>query len=133
MVRQPTLVRVDNPRHRLMSEEIFGPILTVYVYEDSDWDDILKVVDSTGPYALRAVFAQDRAAVDHATAAFGIRRKLLHQRQAHWCCCRSSRLAAQGAAEPTTSGSHESDALDFAAHDQGKPLPTHQWRYSFLD
>ena len=66
---EPTLVRVDDPRHRLMSEEIFGPILTVYVYDDEDWTDILKVVDDTGPYALTgAVFAQDRAAIDHATA-----------------------------------------------------------------
>jgi 1-pyrroline-5-carboxylate dehydrogenase len=67
---EPTLVQVDDPRHRLMSEEIFGPILTVYVYDDSKWEDILEVVDSTGPYALTgAVFAQDRAAVDQATAA----------------------------------------------------------------
>ena len=66
----PTLVQVDDPGHRLMSEEIFGPILSVYVYEDSDWDDILGVVDRTGPYALTgAVFSRDRAAVDQATAA----------------------------------------------------------------
>ena len=67
---EPTLVRVDDPRHRMMQEEIFGPILTVYVYDDADWDDILTVVDQTGPYALTgAVFSRDRAAVDQATAA----------------------------------------------------------------
>jgi 1-pyrroline-5-carboxylate dehydrogenase len=67
---EPTLVEVDDPKHRLMSEEIFGPILTVYVYEDHQWCDILKTVDETGPYALTgAVFSQDRAAVDEATAA----------------------------------------------------------------
>ena len=67
---EPTLVEVDAPDHRLMSEEIFGPILTVYVYDDADWAETLQIVDQTGPYALTgAVFAQDRAAVDEATAA----------------------------------------------------------------
>ena len=58
---EPTLVQVDTPTHRLMTEEIFGPILTVYVYEPSDWDTLLETVDSTSPYALTgAIFARDR-------------------------------------------------------------------------
>lgn len=66
---EPTLVQVDDPKHRLMREEIFGPILTVYVYDDADWAETLQLVDQTGPYALTgAVFARDRAAVDQATA-----------------------------------------------------------------
>ena len=64
----PTLVRVDNPNHRLMEEEIFGPIATVYVYPDDQWESILEVVDSTSPYALTgAVFSIDRYAIKQAT------------------------------------------------------------------
>jgi 1-pyrroline-5-carboxylate dehydrogenase len=64
---QPTLVQVEDPHHRLMEEEIFGPIVTLYVYEDSKWDEILEVVDKTSPYALTgAVFSQDRYAIQTA-------------------------------------------------------------------
>lgn len=65
---EPTLVQVDDPRHRLMTEEIFGPILTVYVYEDARWHEALDLVDSTSPYALTgAVFSRDRYAVAEAS------------------------------------------------------------------
>ena len=65
---QPTLVEVDDPRHRLMEEEIFGPIATVYVYDDSKWSETLDLVDTTSPYALTGcVFARERAAVIEAT------------------------------------------------------------------
>jgi 1-pyrroline-5-carboxylate dehydrogenase len=67
---QPTLVETDNAGHRLMREEIFGPLVTVLEYEDATWNDVLDVVDRTAPYALTgAVFAQDRRAVVEATAA----------------------------------------------------------------
>ena len=60
----PTVFRTSNPRHRLMQEELFGPVLTVYVYEDAHYAETLQLVDSTSPYALTgAVFAQDRTAV----------------------------------------------------------------------
>lgn len=63
----PTIVRVEDPCHALMQEEIFGPVLTVYVYEDARWEEVLKLVDGTSPYALTgAVFARDRAAVAQA-------------------------------------------------------------------
>ena len=53
-----------------MEEEIFGPILTLYVYEDKDWKKTLKLVDETSPYALTgAIFAQDRYAINEATKA----------------------------------------------------------------
>jgi 1-pyrroline-5-carboxylate dehydrogenase len=68
---QPTLFRVDDPKHRLMAEEIFGPICTAFVYDDSEpgaWDEVLELVDSTSPYALTgAIFAQDRRVVHHAS------------------------------------------------------------------
>ncbi|MGC8040584.1 aldehyde dehydrogenase family protein, partial [Salmonella enterica] len=53
-----------DPRHALMENEIFGPVLTVYVYQDSQWNEVLQLVDSTSPYALTgAVFATERAAI----------------------------------------------------------------------
>ena len=65
---EPTLVEVNDPQHRLMREEIFGPILTVYPYPDDQWNETLNLVDSTSPYALTgAVFARDRSAVLDAT------------------------------------------------------------------
>lgn len=66
----PTLVRVDDPHHRLMEEEIFGPVVTAFVYEDAAWDEALRLVDSTSPYALTgAVFARDRGVIDQASVA----------------------------------------------------------------
>ena len=48
-----------------MEEEIFGPVLTIYIYEPKDWNETLKLVDSTSPYALTgAVFAQNKVVVD---------------------------------------------------------------------
>jgi len=65
---QPTLFRVDDPRHRLMAEEIFGPICTAYVYDDAQWAETLELVDTTSPYALTgAIFARDRHVVSQAT------------------------------------------------------------------
>jgi 1-pyrroline-5-carboxylate dehydrogenase len=65
----PTLVEVDDPADRLMREEIFGPLLTVYPYADGDWAWALSLVDTTSPYALTgAVFAQDPAAIAEAKA-----------------------------------------------------------------
>jgi len=61
---RPTLIRTDNPLYETMCEEIFGPIVSVYVYPDQAWEEALDLVDSTSPYALTgAVFANDRAAV----------------------------------------------------------------------
>jgi 1-pyrroline-5-carboxylate dehydrogenase len=66
----PTLVQAPEPGYRLMCEEIFGPVVTVYVYEDRAWSDTLSVIDRTSPYALTgAVFARDRRAVREATWA----------------------------------------------------------------
>lgn len=63
----PTLAEVNDPADRLMQEEIFGPVLSVYPYPDSDWAGALALVDRTSPYALTgAVFAQDPAAIAEA-------------------------------------------------------------------
>ena len=66
---RPTVVEVDDPHSRLMEEEIFGPVLTIWVYEDARLDEAIATCDATSPYALTgAVFAQDRAAVASLTA-----------------------------------------------------------------
>jgi 1-pyrroline-5-carboxylate dehydrogenase len=63
----PTLIETRDPGYRLLCEEIFGPVVTAYVYDDSKWTETLEVVDKTSPYALTgAVFANDRAAVRQA-------------------------------------------------------------------
>jgi 1-pyrroline-5-carboxylate dehydrogenase len=67
---EPTVIEVKDPRHPLMQNEIFGPVLSVYVYADQQWDEVLQLVDGTSPYALTgAVFANDRAAVVQAQQA----------------------------------------------------------------
>ena len=64
----PTVVRVDDPKHRLMVEEIFGPVATVYVYEDSALDETIELVDTSTPYALTGgIFARDRAVLSDLT------------------------------------------------------------------
>jgi 1-pyrroline-5-carboxylate dehydrogenase len=66
----PTLVEAKDPGYRLLCEEIFGPVVTTYVYDDAKWEETLSIVDQTSPYALTgAVFAQDRRAVVQATSA----------------------------------------------------------------
>ena len=61
---EPTIFLVENPHHFLMEEEIFGPVLTMYVYPDGEYEETLKLVDETSPYALTgAVFASDQGAL----------------------------------------------------------------------
>ena len=64
---RPTLITTEDPMVRHMQEELFGPIVTLHIYPDNAWDDTLRLVDRTSPYALTgAVFARDRAAIVHA-------------------------------------------------------------------
>jgi 1-pyrroline-5-carboxylate dehydrogenase len=64
---RPTLIQAQRPDYTTMCEEIFGPVVTVYVYPDGEWNRALELVDVTSPYALTgAVFAADRRAVGQA-------------------------------------------------------------------
>jgi 1-pyrroline-5-carboxylate dehydrogenase len=64
---EPTVIETRDPKFRLMRDEIFGPVVTTYVYDENRWGDTLDLVDSTAPYGLTgAVFAEDRAAVQEA-------------------------------------------------------------------
>ncbi len=63
---EPTIVRVDDPRHAVMHEELFGPLLAIHVYDDAGLDEMLTIADGTSPYALTgAIFAQDREALSY--------------------------------------------------------------------
>jgi 1-pyrroline-5-carboxylate dehydrogenase len=67
---EPTLIQVKDPQYRTMCEELFGPVLTVYVYPDNAWRQTLQLVDRTSPYALTgSVFGRDRAAIEEARTA----------------------------------------------------------------
>jgi 1-pyrroline-5-carboxylate dehydrogenase len=65
---EPTVIEANDPKYVTMCEELFGPVLTIYVYDENKFEDTLKLVDSTSAYALTgAVIAQDRYAVELAT------------------------------------------------------------------
>ncbi|RTL60244.1 MAG: L-glutamate gamma-semialdehyde dehydrogenase [Sphingobacteriales bacterium] len=65
---QPTIIEAKDPNYVTMCEEIFGPVLTVYIYPANSFEKTLELVDKTSPYALTgAIIAQDKAAVELAT------------------------------------------------------------------
>ena len=67
---EPTIIVTTNPKYTTMETELFGPVVTIYVYEDSDWETTLELVDQTSEYALTgAVFSKDRYAIEQATIA----------------------------------------------------------------
>ena len=64
---EPTVIETEDPEFRTMREELFGPVVTAYVYPEKQWDDTLELVDRTAPYGLTgAVFARDRSAIEGA-------------------------------------------------------------------
>ena len=67
---EPTVVLTSNPKFRTLCEEIFGPVITIYVYEPKDWKATLELVDNTSEYALTgAIFSNDRYAIEEASKA----------------------------------------------------------------
>ena len=67
---EPTVILTTNPKYNTMCTELFGPVVTIYIYEDAKWSETLKLVDETSEYALTgAVFSQCRYAVEEATVA----------------------------------------------------------------
>jgi len=64
----PTIIEATDPKYVTMCEEIFGPVLTIHVYDENKWEEMLDVVDSTSPYALTgAIFSQDRYTIEYMT------------------------------------------------------------------
>ena len=67
---EPTVILTTDPKYTTMETELFGPVVTVYIYDDAKWSETLELVDTTSEYALTgAVIAQDRYAIDEATKA----------------------------------------------------------------
>ena len=67
---EPTVIVTTNPKYTTMETELFGPVITIYVYEDAKWHETLALVDGTSEYALTgAIFSQDRYAIVEATKA----------------------------------------------------------------
>ncbi|WP_415060858.1 L-glutamate gamma-semialdehyde dehydrogenase [Flavobacterium sp.] len=67
---EPTVILTSNPKYATMETELFGPVLTIYVYDDKNWKETLTLIDETSEYALTgAVFSQDRYAITEATQA----------------------------------------------------------------
>lgn len=67
---EPTVIVTSNPKYKTMETELFGPIVTIYVYEDAKWTETLELIDNTSEYALTgAIFSQDRYAIEEATKA----------------------------------------------------------------
>jgi 1-pyrroline-5-carboxylate dehydrogenase len=63
---EPTTIVTTNPEFKTMTEEIFGPVLTIYIYPDAEYDKILDLCEKTSPYGLTgAIFAQDRESIAH--------------------------------------------------------------------
>jgi len=64
---EPTVIHTTNPEYKTLCEEIFGPVLTIYVYPADEYDQTLELLDRTSPYALTgSIFAQDRWAIERA-------------------------------------------------------------------
>ena len=67
---EPTVIVTTNPKYTTMETELFGPVMTIYVYEDKNWNATLQLIDETSEYALTgAVFSKDRYAIEEATVA----------------------------------------------------------------
>lgn len=67
---EPTVIVTTDPKYTTMETELFGPVVTIYVYDDKDWSETLKLIDGTSEYALTgAVLSNDRYAIDEATKA----------------------------------------------------------------
>ena len=129
--------RPTDPGYKLLCEEIFGPVLTAHVYDDAKWDETLKLVDSTSPYALTgAVFAQDRARDRPGdVGAAARRRQLLRQRQADRRGGRPAAVRRRARVGHQRQGRVEAepDALGQRADGEGElqpadglPLPVHE-------
>ncbi len=66
----PTVILTTNPKYETMETELFGPVITLYLYEDAEWNNMLHLVDTTSEYALTgAIFSSDRYAIAEATTA----------------------------------------------------------------
>ena len=133
---EPTVIETSDPNFRTMREELFGPVVTAYVYPEKQYEDTLDLIDAGAPYGLTgAVFSRDRAAVDDRAGAAALRRRqLLRQRQAHGRGRRPAAVRRRARVGDERQGGLdvEPDPLGLAADDQGAvraadrlPVPLH--------
>ena len=119
----PTLLLGTDPRDEIFCNEYFGPILSVHVYPDAEFDAVLAEVDAASPYALTgSIIARDRVAVARADRGAAVhRRQFLHQRQAHRRGRRAAAVRRRAGVGDQRQGrlGGEPDAVDVAAVDQG--------------
>ena len=137
LLHPPDARRDDRPGlSSCCCEEIFGPVVTAYVYDDAKWEETLELVDATSPYALTgAVFAQDRRAIVRGDVGAAPRgRQLLHQRQADRRGRRPAAVRRRARVGHERQGRVEAESgpLGQRADDQGElqpaarlPLPVH--------
>jgi 1-pyrroline-5-carboxylate dehydrogenase len=133
---EPTVVQVDSPKHRLMQEEIFGPIVSIYVYEDSEWKSILQTIDETSPYALTgSVFSQDRYAIQEALDALRncAGNFYINDKPTGAVVGQQPFGGARGSGTNDKAGSYL-NLLRWVSPRTLKEtfVPAHDWRYSFL-
>ena len=120
-----------------MCEEVFGPVMTVYVYPEKQWEETLTLVDRTSPYALTgAVFAQDRAPWPRPPGRCAMRPAIsisTTSPPAPWSA--SSRSGAPGPAAPTTRPARFSNLLRWVSPRSIKETfhPPKDYRYPFME
>ena len=133
---RPTVVECADPSDELFHREYFGPLLSVHVYDDADWDDTLVQLESASRYALTgAVFARDRHAIDDGLAGAALRRRqLLRQRQADRRGRRPAAVRRRARVGDQRQGrvAVEPDAVAVAARDQGDVRAPTDHRYPHM-
>ncbi len=133
---EPTVIETTDPGFRTMREELFGPVVTAYVYPEKQYEQTLDLIDGGAPYGLTgAVFSRDRSAVDTGTRPAALRGgQLLRQRQAHGRGRRPAAVRRRARVGDERQGGLdvEPDPLGLAADDQGAlraadrlPVPLH--------
>ena len=124
---RPTVIETRDPDFRLLRDELFGPVVTAYVYPEDEYEETLDLVDRTAPYGLTgAVFARDRAAIETRGREAPVRgRELLRQRQADRRGRRPAAVRRRAGVGHERQGGLdvEPDPLGLAADDQGDVRP----------
>ena len=130
------MIETRDPGFRLLRDELFGPIVTAYVYPEGKWEETLELIDESAPYGLTgAVFSDDREAVIEAEEALRYAAgQLLRERQADRRRRRPAAVRRRAGLGDERQGGLdvEPDPLGQPAHDQGDVRPAEDYRYPFM-
>jgi NAD-dependent aldehyde dehydrogenases len=130
------VIETTNPDFRLLRDELFGPVVTAYVYPEGKYSETLDLVDRTAPYGLTgAVFARDRSRSSSPTRSSSTRRQLLRQRQADRRGRRPAAVRRSAGVGHERQGrlDVEPDPLGLAATIKETFVPPTDYRYPFLE